>query len=413
MAAIGRRKMRNFVKATKELKALVPLAVLILFSLSYGKTAVKCVDSEGEAVILDNDIPSAKMEAVARAKWNAIEQTAGVLVKAQSVVQNMALVDDMVTKQIRGVITGYTIRKEWKDGEVYKVIANVCVDESKADDAVSLISMNNSMAVLILARKPKLISEVEEKYIGPSGKRETYSFKTQDEYEETNIVSEAIIESLTDQGIKVVDITPQHLSDAQMVEQAIRTGNFTNLRSFMYRSLSNLMLIGKVDYTISTRKGQDIGYGISMPFNNVTTRLTYRLVAREEGSGRIIILSAGTEEGKGMAPNLEDATAKSMKDLAGKFTPTLLEKLSKYINGITKKVRVKVLNVKDISDAFEVKDIIQNIAWVTSVEEKSLGEYVVGYPENVVYLANSLNQKGFEVVDFSTYSLTVKYKARQ
>jgi hypothetical protein len=35
---------------------------------------------------------------------------------------------------------------------------------------------------------------------------------------------------------------------------------------------------------------------------------------------------------------------------------------------------------------------------------------MVGYPENTVYLANSLSQKGFEVVDLSTYSLTLRYR---
>lgn len=54
---------------------------------------LKCVDAEGEAVIVNNDVPSAKAEAIARAKWNAIEQAVGVEVKAQSVVQNMTLVD--------------------------------------------------------------------------------------------------------------------------------------------------------------------------------------------------------------------------------------------------------------------------------------------------------------------------------
>jgi hypothetical protein len=391
-------------------RVLFFIVCCLFLSFDYGQGAVKCIDSEGEAAIFNNDIPSAKAEALARARWNAIEQVGGVLVKAQTVVQNMALVDDMVTKQIKGLVTGYNLKKSWQEGDVYKVIANVCVDASKADDALSLLSLNNSVAVFIPAKRPRLVSETEERHTGPSGKRETYGFRTEDEYEETNILSETIIGRLTEQGVRVIDVAPLHLSDAQTIEQAIKTGSFMNLRSLMYQSLSNLLLIGKVDYTISTKKGQDIGYGISMPFNNVTTRLTYRLVAKEEGSGRIIILGAGTEEGKGIAPNLEDAVARSMKDLAERFIPVVFDKLSKYIQGITKKVRIKVIDVKDTGRAFEIKDLIQNTAWVTGVEEKGLGEYMVGYPENPVYLANSLSQKGFEVVDLSTYSLTLRYR---
>jgi hypothetical protein len=176
----------------------------------------------------------------------------------------------------------------------------------------------------------------------------------------------------------------------------------------MYQSLSNILLIGKVDYTISTKKGEEIGYGISMPFNSVTARLTYRLVAKEPSSGRIIVLAAGVEEGKGIASNVEDAVAQGMKDLAEKFSPIISDKLSKYIQGITKKIKVKVLDVKDLSKTFEIKDLIQNIAWVTGVEVKSLGEFIVSYPENTIYLANSLSQKGFKIVEFGSDLIILK-----
>jgi len=71
-------------------KVVLTILPLILFSsLSY---AQRCINTEGEAVIIQNDIPSAKAEAIARAKWSAIEQTVGVKVKAESIVQNMAFI---------------------------------------------------------------------------------------------------------------------------------------------------------------------------------------------------------------------------------------------------------------------------------------------------------------------------------
>ncbi|MCX7793530.1 MAG: hypothetical protein N2257_03860 [Thermodesulfovibrionales bacterium] len=387
----------------------LPQPVLKLSQTKVTK-GIKCIDSEGEAAIINNDIPSAKAEAIARAKWNAIEQVAGVQVRAQTVVQNMALVDDMVTKQIKGLVTGYTLKKGWQEDGVYKVIANVCIETSLADDAASMLGLNNSIAVFIPARKPRLVSETEERQIKGTGKRETYGFKTEDEYEESNILSETIIGRLTEKGLTVIDIAPGNITEARQVEDAIRSGNYLILKSYMYQYLSNILLIGKVDYTISTKKGQDIGYGISMPFNNVTTRLTYRIVARDPETGRIRVLAAGEEEGKGLAPNIEDAAARSMKDLAEKFTPVVFDKLSQYIQGITKRVRIRVLDIKDTGTSFAIKEIIQNTAWVTEVEEKGLGEFMIAYPENTVYLANSLSQKGFEVVDFSNYSLTLRYR---
>lgn len=111
-----------------------------------------------------------------------------------------------------------------------------------------------------------------------------------------------------------------------------------------------------------------------------------------------------------MATNVEDAAHKGLKDLSEKLVPTVLDKLSRHIKGIAKKVKVKVHDVTDISTNFEIKEKLQNIAWVTNVEKRGLGEFIVSYPENAMYLANSINQKGnLRVVNFSLYSITVKY----
>ncbi|MDP1758847.1 MAG: hypothetical protein Q8K77_03510, partial [Thermodesulfovibrionales bacterium] len=258
--------------------------------------------------------------------------------------------------------------------------------------------------------KPKVVKEMEEIHKTPYGKTERSGLATKDEYDETNILSENLIGRLTEQGYTVIDVAPTHAADSQEIENAAKGGSSMVVRSLMYKFLSNILLIGKIDYTISTRKGQDIGYGISMPFNNVTVRLTYRIVTRDS-SGKTIILTAGTEEGKGMAMNVEDAAASGLKDLSTKLIPVVMDKVGQYIKGIAKKVQVKVSGVNDLNTNFEVKDILQNIAWVTNVEEKGLGEFTLSYPENPIYLANSISQKGnFQIVNFSPYSITIRYQ---
>jgi hypothetical protein len=40
-----------------------------------------------------------------------------------------------------------------------------------------------------------------------------------------------------------------------------------------------------------------------------------------------------------------------------------------------------------------------------------MGEFIVSYPENSLYLANSIKQKGnFNVTNFTPYSITLDYK---
>ena len=369
----------------------IMLAVTLLTAFVQPALAeVKCIDTAGEAVIVNNDIPSAKAEAIMRAKWAAIEQVAGVEVKAQSIVQNLMMVDEAVSKQIQGVVTKYKVNGQSSKDDTMTVQINSCVESAKAKETLSSLALNNSIAVFIPARKP-----------GKSGKSA--------EYEETNILSEALIGKLADQGYTVVDVAPTHELGVAEMEKALKSGNFLSLRSLMYKFLTNVLLIGKTDYTISTRKGEDVGYGIAMPFTNVTVRLTYRLVTKDQ-SGKFIILSSGTEQGKGLANNVEDATAEGLKDLSEKISPVILEKVGRHIQGIAKRVEVKVAGITELSDNFAVKEVLQNIAWVTKVEEKGLGEFTVSYPENPIYLVNSLSQKGvFRVEQFTPTAISLKY----
>ena len=123
------------------------------------------------------------------------------------------------------------------------------------------------------------------------------------------------------------------------------------------------------------------------------------------------ILTAGTESGKGLAGNVEDAAANGLKDLAAKLTPKILDKVALYVQGNVKKVNVRITGVTDLDTNMEMKNMLQNIVWVTGVEEKQMGEFIVSYPENTIYLANSIKQKGgFDVTNFTFYSITLNYQ---
>ncbi len=369
---------------------------------------VECIDSIGEAAIMGNDIPSARAEAIARAKWNAIEEILGVEVKAQSVVQNMALIDDSVSKEIRGYVKDFRVIADEKDLDTYRVKLNVCVEPTIATNAIGKIALNNSIAIFIPARKPRLVSEE----IDIIGNKRQYGFRAENEFEESNLLSETLTGRLREHGFTVTEIEPQDPSDVKEIEDAIRTGRFLTVKSLIYRYLNNILIIGKVDYTISTKRGEDIGYGISMPFHHVTVRLNYRIITKDIDTGKIIVLHAGSSEAKGVAGSLEDAALKGMKALAEKVAPEIVDRLSEHIKGIAKRIDIKVVDIRDTNTNFEVKGIIENVAWVMEVKEKALGEFTVKYPENPVYLANSLTQKGFELMNFSPYSITLRYLGR-
>ena len=371
----------------KKFSFLLCLAVILCWGISDARSQEKCVNADADAAIINKDIPSAKLEATARAKWSAIEQVVGTEIKAQSFVQNFTLVEDVIKTKAGGVIKSFKVIDQKNTADSVNIKINACVEPSSAREAVSQLGLNNSIAIFIPARKP-----------GRSG----------DEFEETNILTETLIGKLTEQSYTVVDVAPTNALDAKVIENAVRSGNSMTVRSMMYKFLSNLIIIGKVDYTISTKKGENIGYGLSMPFNSVTVRLNYRIIAKNNKTGSMDILTTGVEQAKGLANNVEDATAEAMKELASALTPSILDKVGQYIKLNSKKVSIKVNGVNDVNTVLAIKQMLQSIIWVSEVEEKQMGNFVVSYPENTLYLANSINQKGdYKVTDFSPYSLVL------
>jgi hypothetical protein len=366
------------------------LAGIIYTSSCFGEA--KCIITRGEAAIMNNDVPSAKLEAVARAKWSAIEQVVGTEIKVQSLVRNFSLVEDAIKTQVSGVVKSFDILSQENKDDLLAVKIKACVEPKQAKEAVSNLALNNSVAVFIPARKPNT----------PMWKKD---------FEETNIFSETLIGRLTDQGYTVADVAPTQAVDAMEIERAIRNENFLALRSMMYKFFSNLIIIGKIDYAVSTKKGESIGYGISMPFNNVTVTLTYRIIAKNNKTGNMEILTAGTEKAKGMALDIEDATNIGLSELAEKLSPLILDKVAKYIEDNVKKITIKIAGIPDFETNMDIKETLQNIIWVTGVEEKEIGEFIVSYPENTIYLANSLKQHDdFKIVNFTSYSVTLDYQ---
>lgn len=348
-----------------------------------------CIKMTAESVVINNDVPSARIEAVNRAKWLAVEQIAGVDVKSRTIVDNGALLDDIITTQMQGVVTSYRIVDETRSDDTLKVGINACIEPVNAKTAISALALNTSISLYIPSRKPPV-----------SGRKAG-------EYEEENILSQSVTGRLVEQGFRVHDIAESHALKLKDMDAAFKGGKQAELRNLIYRFLSNSILIGRIEPTVSFNKGEDAGYGIKMPFNNVTVRLTYRLMSRGV-DGRMVVLAAGTEEANGLAPAVDDAYSAALKNLSDKFLPLIMEKIYARMKEIGANVTVKVEGVKDPSESLVLREALQRITWVSNVENISLDEFRVSYPENPVYLANSLTQNGFRIVKYSKGSIRVR-----
>ncbi|GAB4439038.1 MAG: hypothetical protein OHK0040_10520 [bacterium] len=353
--------------------------MLLFVLIAIPAYAQQMVEATAESIIFNNDIEQARNEAILRAKWTAAENVLGVKVKAQSVVSNFALVDEVIQKSVSGYVESYKVLSEGRDGEVYRVKILAKVVRENAEKALSSIARVSSVAVLLPA------------------------FFLDGSVEETNVLSESITGRIVEQGYNVVDIASLEPGLAKEVETAVKRNDMLYMRSLTLKSLSNLALLGKVDFAHSTQKGEDVGYGAKMPFNVVTARLNYKLVSAIEKK----ILLAESLEAKGKALNEKDAANQAMKQLVEKMSVKLIATLGKYMEGATKKVTVKFVGTgTSLGETLGLKEMLQNLAWVKSVEEVRTGEFIVEYPENTIYLINSITQNPkYKLKDFTQYSV--------
>ncbi len=372
--------------------AAISLALAICFSLlssiafsQQGKEDL-LVDASGEAAIFEGDIPSAKLEAVARAKWEAIEKTVGVEVKSLTIVQDSALMDETIKKKVGGSVRDFKIQGEGQKNDIYWVKISASVIPAGAKEAIIELARNTSVTVFIPARFPD------------------------GDIEESNPLAEGIINNLASHGYQVYDVAgSEHTLTASQVEQAMKTNNFLSLRGLVYKYLSNVILIGKIDTTVTGEEGKDIGGGMKLPYNVVTARLTYRLIAGK-GSGPRQIIASGYEQDKGAGATIKDAAFSAVDSLREKISQKIQDAVAKHLQESNKKVKVLIDNITDVNTNLSIKGFLQGIAWATDVKEDSLGEFTVQYPEQTIYLAASLSKKkGLKVINFDDFNVKIRY----
>ena len=363
-------------------KILLTITALIVTAVAFA--APITVTAIGEADIINGDKPSAKLQAVARAKWSAMEEASGVRVKSDTIVQNAILVDEAIKNEVTGVIQSYDITGEEEDGQTYRVMINATIVPEKAKDAVGMMSKNTSVSVMIPVVFP-------DKHV-----------------EETNILTETVINDLTMQQMEVIDIASADGTSLATLNKAIQTNNFMAMRNIAAKYLSGTLLIGKVDTTTTASEGTDVGYGVSLPFNVVTGRLTYRLVTQQGSNLRI--LASGFLSARGMGASLSDATNQMMTNMNREVSQTLVSIVMEKVKGEnSKSIMVQLSGNPTIGDLMELKQILSYTAWVLSVEEKGKDMLVVTYPEKSLYLATSINSKpNYEVQKLSEYQIILK-----
>lgn len=365
------------------MRKLILGLIILMFSVS-AFAATVTVSAVGEADILNGDKSSAKLQATARAKWAAMEEASGVRVKSETIVQNAVLVDEAIKNEVTGVVRSYKVTGEEEDGQIYRIMISAVIAPEKAREAMGTIAMNTSVAVMIPVVFP-------DKHV-----------------EETNVLTETVINELTSNQLEVVDIADADGTKTAELDKAMRTNNYMAMRAIASKYLSGTILIGKVDTVATAKEGTDIGYGVSIPFNVVTGRLTYRLLT-QQGSGTKI-LASDFLSARGMGATLEDATHQMMDNMSREVSTKLVSTVLEKIKGAnSKSISVQMVGKTSIEDLMDLKQMLSYTAWVLEVDDNGVDTLKVKYPEKALYLATAISSKpNYKIVKLNDYLIQVE-----
>ncbi len=361
---------------------------LLVFSFT---TASDCVPSVGigEVTITDN-YTSAKEEAIARAKWDAITKAFGEDINVKEVMENFQLLDQVVVKKIGGFVKDIKVLNEeiYQDPQNHKKYLKVeietCVYPKKAEEALALLTKNTSINIIF-------ITEKDGRFV----------------LDEANPVSTQFVQSLIDQGFQIYDLT-SHLSYRQIrkIESSIKNGNLIYLKNLLSKNFAGALIIGKIYFKNVSQIGQDIGYGITNTFSVVKAFADYYLVTKDKNNLRI--LASGNVSSKGIGLNTEIAKQKALSKLSQELTDDILEKIDNYLLFKQTNVIIVVEDLNSVSKNFEIRNKLQKLPWVESVDIIGKGKFKVKYLENPIYLANSLEKiYNYKVVEFSPTKIII------
>jgi hypothetical protein len=136
----------------KKLTLLIYLFAGLLIFCSAAFAEDKTIEAEGISSISRED-------AIRQAQRSAVEQAVGVFINSQTEVDNFELKKDKIFSKTQGYIKRFSILKEKKEGDTFKVLVNATVSLDKIkDDLIAMKILLESM------ERPKLMVLVDEDY---------------------------------------------------------------------------------------------------------------------------------------------------------------------------------------------------------------------------------------------------------
>jgi len=364
------------ISASKVFLSLVAFWAFCLFAVSQGRLEV--VTGEGQADIQSGNVEQARDLALSFARWDAVSKKLGIAIKASTLVENAAVVEDVVLSEVKGVVRVSKVVEEQRRGNIFYVKIDAIVDEDNAQKKVEQMIRNTSLVVILPASMA-----------GRSMPQ--------------NAVSEQIIQRLTESQYTVIDETAvaKNLSAREL--ENLMNSSTVAMRSAAMKFLSNVAIVGKIEGRATIRPGDQVPFAGAANYFAVRATATYRVISLSGGglaAGQII--GSGTSEAMGMGNNEAVAFENAVRSLAGAASNEIVSRYERYFDSARRAVEIKVLGAIDLQTHSQIKQLIGQIKWASNMRDLGLGHFSVDYEEKPIYLAHSLEQRQtFKIVSFN------------
>lgn len=374
---------------------LIFAACLLSTTFLYADTGERVV-AEGYATIVEGKKDIARDRAISDAFRRAIEQVVGVMVEAETVVNNFELLNDRIYSQTVGYIKNYKIIEEKIEGDTLKlkIEAVVAVSNLEKDlDAVGvLIKKVGKPRLMLLISEQNIISDKPSYWWSGEG------------------ISIGTVESILTQKFMEKGFT---LVDRQVILASVRDD--PSLTKSLEANLSGdaaltLASMGEAEVVVIGQAVAKAGPPISgTTLRSCQANISSRVVNADNGETLASVSASAVNVNVDPITGGTEAFKKAANEMADKLIAQVLAKWQKRIGGAhTIKIIVSGMDFSSLAD-FK-RFLKENVRGIVEIYERSYKDSIakldVEVKGSAKETAEELSNKKFNHGIISVTSLT-------
>jgi len=350
----------------------------------------KTVTAEGVAAVQGGAKDLARDAALEDAQRRAVEQAIGVLIDAQTQVENYQLISDSILSQTKGYITRYSIAGESVDSGLLRVRINAEVSLGKLNDDLAGIGI-----LLGQMHKPRTMIMIAEQNVGQEWFAWWWGYHGQQT--DMGVVENTFIDVFTQKGFEFID----HETAAREIKVTsaykVQDLTATQARTLGNQADAEVVIVGKA---LAKLYG-DIGGGMQ----SVQANLSAKAIRTDTGQ----VLAAVTKNAAAVHITPETAGMNALTKASQAAAEELMEKILAVYSreaGSTRSVGIMISGLTK-AQFVKFKDVLKNqVRGVKALHERSFNGTTAKLSVDSEVGAQSLSDE-LSLKDFGTFTVDV------